>query len=104
MLRLWKVDYDSEQKPGSREGNSVFQISRSIAQGRSFGNEVALEIKAVYSVLSICRSFLERLVATVSPAHVSSLVVSQIVPYAHIEYRILLPAFHLLSCGQVRVR
>jgi hypothetical protein len=76
-IQLWKVDSYSEQARDLIGENSVLETSRNIAQGRSFGNDVAPEVKAIYPVLSTCRSFLERLVTTVSPVHVSSLVVSQ---------------------------
>jgi len=104
LLRLWKVDNDLEQRRGLLGEDSVLEISRNMSQSRSFGNDVAQEIKTIYPVLSTCRSILERLVATVSPVHVSSLVVRHQYPFAHIEYRILLPAFRLLSCGQKPVR
>lgn len=80
MLQLWKVDSNSEQGRGLIGEDSVLEISRNITHGRSFGNDVAPEIKAIYPVLSTCRSLLDRLVTTVSPVHVSSLVVSQQFP------------------------
>jgi AAA domain (dynein-related subfamily) len=80
MFQLWKVDSNSEKGRGLIGEDSVLEISRNITHGRSFGNDVAPEIKAIYPVLSSCRSFLDRLVTTVSPVHVSSLVVSQQFP------------------------
>ena len=104
MLRLWKVDSNSEQGGGSIGEDIVLEISRNIAHGRSFGNDVAPEIKAIYPVLSTCRSLIDRHITTMSPVHVSSLVVSQQFSLLMLKCRTLLPTLHLLSYGPTLVR